>query len=208
MATTVTQKAAKQRGAAIISGGIIALTVAGFVAARGLAQSGGALPRIGEFTYRNEGGNLEVFLEGNTIRGILTGPKLIITSNNYDMAARRIQITARKARATSRYNNSRAVATGNVRIVVRQPEARRVNTVTCDSATYNSATAPPVRGRIDFNGNVRWVIRDPGFAGPAVQTAKSGFIEFLPGNQTRVKLNGGTFTATPIEPASRPRPHR
>jgi hypothetical protein len=207
----VTQQAAKRRTAAIVSGGIITLTLIGLLAARGLAQSGGgsgSLPRIGEYTVSNEGGKYNALLSSNTIRATLTGPNLSITSRSYDMAARRIDITVRKSAAASRYNNSRVVADGNVRVVVRQPEAQRVNTVTCNNATYDSATAPPVRGRIDFRGNVRWVIRDPGLAGPAVQTAKSGYIEFLPGNETRVSLDDGTFRATPIEPAPRSRPRR
>lgn len=203
------QKAAKRRRRAALAGtGILFLALIGIAAVPVLSQTGkGSLPRIGEFTIYNEGGNYQASFPVNTIRAILTGPKLSISSKAYDMAARRIEITMRKTATTSRYN-SHAVAKGNVRITVRQPEAQRTHIVTCNSATYTSATAPPVQGRIDFQGNVRWVVRDPGFAGPSVTTVKSGYIEFLPGNETRVNLSDGNVVATPIEPAARPKPRK
>jgi hypothetical protein len=163
-------------------------------------------PRIGEFTISNF--VVFDFLAENssTIRADLSGPNLVIRSTQYEMAAPRIQMTARKSGAPVRYKVTKANATGGTRIVVRQPEAQRTNVVTCDNAFYAGAANPPAAGRIDLKGNVRWVVQDPALAEPWVQTAESGFIELLGPNTTRIVLSNGSGAGVLREPAPKVKP--
>lgn len=157
------------------------------------------LPPIREFTVSNIGGTYDVTLDGNAYRATLVGPNLQLHSANYEMRARRILITATKSAARSRYTGE-ATASGDIVVVVRQPQVQRKNTVTCDTATFTPAPdGTPGRGRVQLRGNVRWELLDPGFDGPVVQTSESGTIDLLGPNKTRIFLSGGTLTGRPIE---------
>jgi hypothetical protein len=179
----------------------IAIGLAAFAAGlplRGAAQNAGK-PSLGEFSVSNFT-VWDTTLGADTVTSNLQGPNLLVQSPQYDMAAPRIQMTVRRMGTPPRYRASKGTAAGGVRIVVRQPEAQRINTVTCDNAFYTAAAVPGT-GRIDLRGNVRWVARDPALAEPSVLTGETGFIELLGRNRTRIVVNNGRFTATPIEPA-------
>lgn len=135
----------------------------------------------------------------------MTGPRLSVSSPQYDMAAPRIQMTARKVGKPPRFKVTEATATGRVRLVVRQPEAQRTTIVTCDSAVYTTPADPTAAARIDLKGNVRSETRDPAFVQPLVNTAESGFIEMIGPNETNIELNNGNTTVTPVEPKPKPK---
>lgn len=192
---------------AILSAAVL-VALAGVTVSRVTGQTAGQsnTARIGEFTIQNmAASDTDYDPRGNRITFDLTGPRLIITSALYEMAAPRIQLVVRRTGPTAPFKAATADATGGVLITVRRAngQAKQTTIVTCDNAAYTAATVPPVQGRIDLKGNVRQTTYDPSFATPLVQTADSGYIELLPREQLRIKLRQGDLRVTPIEPAPR-----
>lgn len=174
-------------------------------AATAAAQNSGTAPQqFADFTIRNYV-RLQSRFDVDRIAVNLNGPRLSISSPQYDMAAPQIRMTARKGGSPARFKVTEANATGGVRIVVRQPEAQRTTIVTCSTATYASPADPAAGGRINLKGNVRSETRDPALAQPLINTAESGVIELLGPNRTNIELNNGSATLRPIEPKPRPK---
>jgi hypothetical protein len=190
---------------------VCAFSLVGGVALAGVKApqtTGAGSQTIGQFHIDFNGGDIEFEYDPRsaaTIFHLRGGPGQVVNASSarYDMAAPSIDLT---------YDNKTRLvtagkATGGVRVVVRDPDRRQVTTLTGDTATYRGASGanPP---RIDVNGNVRSVLRDPLFDpnNPLVTTGSSGFVEFLDGGRIRVKLSGAAASGTPIEPASKKKP--
>lgn len=138
----------------------------------------------------------------------MTGPNLTVQSPQYTMAAPRIQMTAKKGGLPVRTKVVEATATGGVRIVIRNPEAKQTTTVTCNRAVYSATTRATDRGRIDLSGNVRSVTQDPSLSQPLINEADTGYINMIDAETTEIVLNEGTTTVTPREQPRKKKPAR
>ena len=158
--------------------------------------------RFGELSIRNYAQfNIRFGAGPNTAE--LTGPKLLISTPKYDMAAPHITLEQRKGGTPARYKLTHALATGGVRIVERDAVANRTTTMTCERAEYHATLAPDDRGHIDLSGNVRSVTQDPDLAEPLIQESESGTVTFLSGGVTEIALRNGSVSGTPVEPPAR-----
>jgi hypothetical protein len=189
--------------------GLLCLACAGAVARQGNTAPPNSKPKskqswhIGQFQLTNEGG--EVFFESSSRTKMqqmeLTGKRITVTSENYDITAQKISL-----QQDTRINKvTTAKATVNVRIAVRNDDQNLV--LTCDSAVYHYATAESPT-HIDVDGNVRAVIRNKNFTqdGPLILTGDSGVVEIPDSETTRVRLKNPTGNGTPIEPETRKTP--
>ncbi len=171
--------------------------------ARQTAKTAPQAARYGPFSVENYE-TVTTSLSKNGVKGTLTGDKLRARSNLYDVDARTVTFTLARTGTPVRQKLTDSVATGGVRIVVRNPEAGRITIVTCDKAVYKASLAATDRGRIDLTGNIRTEVRDPAAVGPAVLTAQTGYIDLVSPDETNVVLNRGSANATLREPPPKP----
>jgi|GEM_PF-3158156 hypothetical protein len=124
------------------------------------------------------------------------GSAVPITTPRYDMSAQHIQAILLRTNTAARYKATEITANGRVRVIAREPEAKRTTTVTCDRAVYTATTDPKDRGRIQLTGNVRTVTEDPGLPKPLVSVSKTGVIIFPPEGGFKVDMGEGNMSAT------------
>jgi hypothetical protein len=193
----------KKHFASAVSAALLTLAVATHSVTLRAAQTttGSQTAVLGDFKLFFLGGNADLTFGTSRIDAVLTGPNLRITSSRYDMSARRITMTARKANKKSPMKVTDADGTGGARVVVRQPEVQRVTTVTADRFSYNVAATPGGRGRIDLTGNVRSIVRDPSFVQPFVTEAQRGVVTLLPNGEIGLQLSNGSASGQVREPA-------
>ncbi|MBC8103132.1 MAG: hypothetical protein H7Z41_11150 [Cytophagales bacterium] len=113
-----------------------------------------------------------------------------------------MQLTLRGGRTRT------GLATGAVQITVRNRatdgSTKQTIQLSCDQARY-TAGATRDKGRIDLEGNVRSKTYTSGFDGPITLNGAKGYVEFLDAENTRVQIDQGSSSFTPIEPAPAPR---
>lgn len=160
-------------------------------------------PRIGEFTLAvGRGGTIDFDLgTPGKVRVKAVSPVLVrFTSAAYEGAARTLVMNAAGRRAQE------IVATGAVRLVIRQAEAGQTNILTCDRAVYHAGETEGV-GRIDLEGNVRHLLYVKDLLdGPMETTGSRGHI-LLRGREQGpfIHLEDAQTKATPIETPATPK---
>ena len=145
-----------------------------------------------------------VIKNGNTVTNFSGGPggKVHAKTARYDIIAPRISMTFTRTSAPET-----AEATGGVTGEARSPEKQEAISFRGDKATYRAATGGN-DARIDFSGNVRFVIRNPQFAdtAPLTLSADSGSLTFAADGAITYKLNKGSAGGTPLEPEKKKKP--
>ncbi|GAB4468473.1 MAG: hypothetical protein OHK0029_40880 [Armatimonadaceae bacterium] len=163
---------------------------------------GNVLIDFGTWEIINSSGERTVSrLQGNA------GKDVVVRSQRYDMAAPLFVIEL-----TQNLQVDQSRATGGVTLQVREPEDKRVTDLKCREAIYRAGVprqgnTPGKPARIDLQGNVRAVMRSPQVteSNPLVVTAETGYIEFVDATTTRIVLQNGQATGTPVEPAPKPK---
>lgn len=185
----------------------VGLSVCGALAnAASAPQTGPATKsetHIGEYSLQS--GKTDIEFGVATITGKLStklGQSPVIESPQYRIAAQTIEMLFRKAGKTSPYKATSAIATGSVKIDVKDPDTARTTTLTCNKAIYTATTAPNDRGKIDLLGHVHSVTRDPSLAEPLVQDSDSITVRFTGPDTYVIGSEKSSATATPVEPAS------
>jgi hypothetical protein len=127
------------------------------------------------------------------------GGDVILTSARYDLAAPKVRLEVEKVIQS-------AVATGGVKIAIREPEQERLITATCDKATYFAAiptgkTSAGRPARIEMLGNARVVMRSPLTTemGPLEWIDQRVTVEFVDEETIRISGGQGSLKGTPVE---------
>jgi hypothetical protein len=206
----------KQKRFGALGATTLAFTTLGmaFMASARPAMQAPAQPgktKLGEYQVQNF--DQIVTLESKTNASILvdlTGKQLLLISPQYEMAAPKIHMVLGKGGVPVRYKATEAIASGGVRIVIRDVKAKRTTIITSDHAEYHATTNPADRGRIDMTGHFHSETRDPAMAEPLIQDSENGWVKFIDKDTTEYGVTGGehaVITGTPIEPEPKKKAH-
>ena len=128
--------------------------------------------------------------------------KVKAISARYDLIAPRIQMTVTPTAAPES-----AQATGGVEGAARDPERNQTVSFSGDTGIYHAGTKATL-SRIDLNGNVRLVFRNPKFSesDPLTVRGSSASLTFAEDGQINYTLNNADASGTAVDPPKKQKP--